>query len=194
MKINVSNSFLLVVAFLIFANGLKLFSFVMLCCLIHELGHVFFMLSFGCNIKRIELSGFGFKIFCPSMRGLSKFKLISIYIGGILANFISSIVFYKVAISGFYSYNFFILSGISIYLLVFNMLPINGLDGGQILNILFEGFLSKQIYLLRYISLLFCVFLFIFGIILAKSGNLCILVVSIWLFISQKQLVIKSEI
>ena len=112
---------------------------IFLIVIIHELGHVFFLNYFKYKIESIEIFPFG---------GLTKsYKMLNtpikhdliIYFGGILFQFILFLIFhilyYKMFIT-LNTYNLFIKYNLSI--LIFNVLPIRPLDGGEIIKLFLE--------------------------------------------------------
>lgn len=163
LKIN-HVTYLLFFTFLItghIKNILLIFTIVV----VHEIGHVFFLKFFKYPIESIEILPFG---------GITKTnKLINtpinydliIYFGGILFQCLLLIIFYiffenEIILDGtfkmFLDYNFSIL--------VFNILPIRPLDGGEILRLFLEKKCSffKAQKISNWLSVLFLiVFLFI---------------------------------
>ncbi len=186
MRIN--DSFLLVLAFMIFVNGTKLLVFLLICSLIHEIGHIIFMIAFRVKIRKVELCQAGFRIHTTNITNLSNFKQIIIYSGGIFFGIVFSILCYNIANSGFYSYNFFLLCGISIYLSVFNILPIRILDGGQILFAVLTLFFdfNTSYNILEKISRFMLALLGIIGLIFVFQGNMSILLLSLNILYIQK--------
>lgn len=186
MKIKISNSFLIILALMIATNGLKLFSFILFSCFLHELGHIIAIKAFGCNIQTIEVSFFCAKIKSYDINNLSNIKCIIIYSQGIIVNIILAVVSNHIALQGFYSYNFFLLSGINYLLAILNSLPISILDGGNILRYTLNIITSKKnaSFFSYAISILCNILFLIFSIFFVKTFNLSLLVISFTLFFS----------
>ena len=186
MKIKISNSFLLTLAFVISINGFKLFSFVILCSIIHEIGHILMLKLFKVKIHCLSISAIGGKLYIANTSHLSNIKQILIYSFGIMLNIIFGYLFYFIAINGIYSETFFILSGINFMLGCFNLLPIFSLDGFNILvpllNIFCKSKNSNNI--CNITSLILNLLLFLVGIVFAFSLNFSILIISIYLICS----------
>ena len=87
-----------------------------LCCVLHESGHIFFMLLFGRTPGKIILYGGGIKIVPQTDRLISQTGEIIILLGGCLFNFLASVIGF---ISG--RIDFFCLA--NIFLGIFNLLP-----------------------------------------------------------------------
>lgn len=126
--------------------------------LIHETAHIICLSAFKCRIKSVKLLlytvGVEYNV-SPS----DTVRFISLLCGP-LSNLIVAIISYA-------SKNY-VLFGINILLSIYNLLPVNGLDGGEILEIFLSKFLSHTIIfkvmkiLTLLISTLFCVALFLF--------------------------------
>ena len=109
---------------------------------VHELGHIFFIKLFNKELISIKFYSFG---------GLSKYitkvnhnilEELLIAIGGILNQLILFIIFkvlYKYSLINSYTYNLFINNNIS--LIIFNLMPMIGLDGEKIIHLLLEYFI-----------------------------------------------------
>lgn len=110
--------------------------------IIHELGHVFFIKVFNKKIIEIKLYPFGgiTKYYSLVNHNIKNELLISI--GGILNQLLLILVFnilFKINVINNYTY--FTFSKLNISLLIFNILPIIGLDGEKILHLLLELFI-----------------------------------------------------
>lgn len=187
MKINISLSFWVIIAILISLNGIKVLLFLLFSCFIHELGHIAFIKMFSIKIEKINLSIIGGSIKSYNLQYSSHFKLLLIYSIGVFLNFILGIFCNFIAMNGFYSYNFFILSGINLFLGIFNSIPIKNLDGYNFLYNLLMCFNlnSKSVLLFCECISLVCNFLLIIcGVFLLKYGNFSLLIVALAVFYS----------
>lgn len=183
MKIKINNSFLVILALMIAINGFKIFIFSILCSLWHELGHIVALKLCKIKINQLSISAVGGKLYISNINHLSCKKQLLIYSLGIIFNFFGCYICHLIAINGFYSQNFFLLSGINFILGCFNLVPIFILDGYNILKCILNK--QKFQYICKEISL-FCNFLMlIFGIYLALKLNFSILLISIYLLSKQ---------
>jgi len=166
-KIKINHvTYLLFLTYLItghFKNILLIF----LIIIIHEIGHVFFLNRYRYNIECIEILPFG---------GITKTnKLINtpinhdliIYFGGVIFQILLLIIFFiflKFSIIYENTYQMFKMYNISI--LVFNILPIRPLDGGEILRLTLEKHYSfyKAQKIANTLSIIFIVIFFFINI------------------------------
>lgn len=187
MQIKISNSFLIVLALMIAINGLKLFFFIMISCLIHEFAHFFVIKLQKLKIEQFSLNFLGGSIKCHALKNQSDINLIFVYISGILSNIILGFLCCNIANQGFYSRNFFILSGINFLLAFFNALPIKFLDGYFVLYhfiLLFSKNFNKTEIFCNNFSI-FCNFLLIIaGFYYSYHANFSILLISFCLLFS----------
>lgn len=115
---------------------------ILLCCLFHELGHIFFMIFLGFPPKKICLLPLSADIEKPN-KFLPLKKELLIHLGGILTNFAVSSVF----IFAFTKYKcdiFLLFSAANLAIGVFNLTPISGLDGGNFLYALLCSFTPSR--------------------------------------------------
>lgn len=163
MKINYSFIFLLI--FSLYTGYFKQLSLFVLCLLIHELGHILFIILFNVKIKKFNLSFYGgiLELDNNQYNNLEKYKKVLIYLGGILFNFIFYLIFKKYSFSNYH-----------LILLIFNLLPIYPLDGYNILRILIPNIVINNI------SVIFIVSLLIFSI---YNNSLGLIMISIILII-----------
>ena len=138
--------------------------------IIHELGHVIFARLLGVKVKNIYIYPLG---------GVSKFNMdlninpikeLLILLGGPLFQFLSLFLIYlfkdKKEVIIIYHYS----------ILLFNLLPIYPLDGGRLINILFQIFISYK----RSIKLSIIFSYLLLLIIILKSnlkGNIIIMII-----------------
>lgn len=186
MKIKISNTFLVVLALMIAINGIKLFIFIMLACLFHEIAHYLAIKSLKIDIEEFSLSLIGGSIKCYALNRLGNISLIFIYSAGIVCNFVIGFICCFIGNNGFYSRNFFIFAGINFLLAIFNAFPIKILDGYFILQHFFLLLIKdKKIvaFLCDMISFACNIALLLLGIYYAFHINFSILMISTYLLI-----------
>ena len=156
-----------------FKNILLIFLIVFM----HEMGHVFFLKMFHYPIESIEFLPFG---------GITKTtKFINtpikhdliIYLGGVFFQLLLFFIFFFL-FQNFYinemTYNLFLKYNFSI--LIFNILPIRPLDGGEILHLFFENYFpyTTAMKISNLLSLIFLILFFIINIQF-NLNNYCII-------------------
>lgn len=124
-------------------------------CILHELGHLAFMLIFKIRVSEIKLYGAGIKICANGVDELKRICQTLIYFGGCLMNLLLYLVFSNIGLVDY--------ALINLIICIFNLLPIVHFDGGKI----FELYLPCLKRLLKVLSTLFSCILF--GIIVALS-------------------------
>lgn len=133
----------------------------MFICLIHELGHIFFIKLFNYDILKVELFPFGGFTTYNSKINNNINKDILISLGGILSQFILLLFLYLFKSNfNIITYNLFITYSYTI--IIFNLLPIIPLDGSKFYHLILEKFFSYQesYYLNFYTSLIFILIFF----------------------------------
>lgn len=186
MKIKISNTFLLVLALMIATNGIKLFTFVIFSCLLHEFAHFFAIKSRRLPVEQFSLTFVGGSLKCRALQKQDDLFLVFVYGIGIFTNFFLGYLCNFIAMHGFYSRNFFILSGINFILAFFNAIPIKILDGYFILNhtlLIFFKNAKNVLKFCNFISLTCNTLLILFGFYYLLHGNCWFLVVAIYLLI-----------
>ena len=124
-------------------------------CILHELGHLVFMLLFKIRVSEIKLYGAGIKICANGVGELKRINQTLIYFGGCLMNLLLYLIFINIGLVDY--------ALINLIICIFNLLPITHFDGGKIL----ELYLPCLKRLLKVLSTLFSCILF--GIIVALS-------------------------
>lgn len=145
-----------------------------LCALLHECGHLLAMTAFSVKPKAIKLRLFDIVI--DADIGKSYFADFIITISGPLFNFLTAFLFY------FVSYPMFV---ISVFIGLFNLLPIESFDGGHALSLL----LSKKLAVLavrrvlKILTFIFLVPLFLIGVLVLfySKYNYSLLLISLYL-------------
>lgn len=189
MKIKTSNWFLLILAFSVVSNGLKPFIFTLICCIVHEIGHILPIRLFGCKIQQLNLSLIGGSIKSFDMHKLSYIKQFVIYSNGIILNILFANLCNFIAMQGFHSRDFFMLSGINLLLAFFNALPIKILDGYNCFFCLLMIFTKKYNFALKSVnslSFLINITIILLGLISVKYNNFSVISIGISLLFAQK--------
>jgi len=158
----------------------------------HEFGHIFFLKKFNKDIISINIYPFGGITKYNSLVNHNILEELLIAISGVLNQVILYLIFYilfKFNLINIYSYNLFI--KYNTYLIIFNLLPLIGLDGEKIIHLLLEYIfpykLTNNIVII--VSLITLV-IFIYNTIKLKVNILFILTFIIYkliLFIKNKK-------
>lgn len=133
IEFGVSFSFFAVIALLFVCGGAQtenIFT-ALLCCALHEMGHLMFMFLFANKPQSIILYGGGIRIRPSVGKMLSKNQDIIILLAGCGVNFICALVWYML-------YGADLFFGINMLLGVFNLLPFGYFDGGRVLKIVLD--------------------------------------------------------
>ncbi|MBR1749496.1 MAG: hypothetical protein IJ740_01260 [Ruminococcus sp.] len=174
-KVGVSFSFLALVSLLTALDSDKKAALIIciLCCIVHECGHLLAMLMLGVKPQSITFYGGG--ILIRRMKGIdsSNFQDIIIYLCGPAANFILSIIFFTLSRD---------ICSYSLFCGFFNLLPFSYFDGGRALDAAFP--LSKAVGAVR---IVFIVLLAAFtAAVFAGHGvNLSLLVTFLYIAICE---------
>lgn len=136
LKIEISFYFLIVIALIIINDQTNLSLYFAMSILVHELGHLLAIIYHKIKINKICFKIYGIKIEI-SNNCKSSYIDIFILLSGSLANFLFSLIMYS-------SNKNIVLTTINIIIGVFNLLPVESLDGGKILNILLTSHFSMK--------------------------------------------------
>ncbi len=147
MKFEIDFYFAATIVLMALTQNGKLFFFGITSAIIHELGHIAIMVFFGEKIKKIRLTFGLIEIvtdFIPSNQ-IHKNKPAEklVIIGGSMANLIFStlcVILFTITKNK----NFKILSMQNLYMGMINLLPIKGLDGGDILAKFLKKFFKAK--------------------------------------------------
>lgn len=129
-KIKVKFSFLLFNALLFMFRDIRLISAFYIACISHEIGHIAALKLTGGELKSIELSSSGIKMFaspCCSVR-----DGIFVLMSGPAVNLLLYAVLVLCGVRG-------LLPVFNLAEGLFNLLPYSMLDGGAVLNLIAEG-------------------------------------------------------
>ncbi|MBQ8227580.1 MAG: hypothetical protein IJZ88_01060 [Clostridia bacterium] len=175
IKISVYFAALITVAFALSPEGYAPLG--LICCILHEVGHLLCMRVVGCEVRGISFGLYGMRIDCAPSMTLSPKKEAVVALGGPLVNIILIVVGVVIKKQ--------MLVAANSALAVFNLLPIESTDGYNILsNLLDTRFESEKIKAaLRVVSAAFLFLVYCFGfLLLFKSGyNFSALAVAVYL-------------
>ena len=128
LKINVS--FAAAVTLMLILDSSGVCAVALLCCVIHEAGHIICLLALGEKPKKIELSFYGIKLERAQLSCIKSADEIAVYASGPVINFALSALLF-IASNGMPSLKTAAL--ISLCVGAFNLIPCRPLDGGNIL-------------------------------------------------------------
>ena len=192
LNFSLSVGFMGIVSLMLYIDRFGLMFPTMVAIILHELGHLIVLLAFRQKPKRIEI-----KVGAVAIIGnfiLNKKRELLMLCFGSAFNFIFGTVFYicHMLFQNQYLLNF---SLVMFVVGTFNLLPIIGLDGGDILKLILLNFLKiRAVNFIIYLLSFFTAFLIvIFGsfVFLDTKSNVSLILFGIYLFlgilISKKQ-------
>lgn len=157
-KFKIHYSFLLLLLFSFFLGLIKEMFLIIFVLLIHEIGHLLFIILFKNSISNIIIYPFG-GVINYELKNDFIYKELLITLGGVLFN----LFFYSL----FKLLNLELLSNINFLFIIVNLIPIHPLDGSRILTLILSinlpYYLSKIICLI--VSLILSLILFIYFVI-----------------------------
>lgn len=141
--------------------------------LLHEIGHLIFLLKYKRDIYSFTIYPFGGIIKHSQNNNSSLKEDFFIYSGGVGVNIVLLFIFNILNLELFNSLN--------IGILLFNILPIYPLDGSKIVKTVLSALISfkKVLYLVLIISLLFIIFFIVVNIFYIKSIYIYLLIISL---------------
>lgn len=173
MKIKIHYTFFIFFIISFFCNFF-IETFIMFTILLfHELGHLFFLKKYKRKITSITFYVFGGVIKHSQGNNVSVLEDFLISFGGVFVNLILLIVFHQLNLQTFLIINYCIL--------LFNIIPINPLDGSKIIKSILNIFFcyKTSLYLTVIISFVMIVFVFILNIIILKSYYILFLLIAL---------------
>lgn len=173
----VSANTLLLIAFLAIFDRRFTLLVPLLAALLHELGHIAVMLCCKIGIRRINLSLFGAEISGADVECAGRAAQIAVYAAGAAANLVCGFVAER------FGFGFF--ADCSYALAAVNLLPIETLDGGCIVAAMFSDCKYGHI-IIRLLSglSLFLLWLAASYLLLLYGGNLSLLMLIVYLFVT----------
>lgn len=129
----VSFSFFFVVALVSVCSGTQadMLFVTLMCCALHELGHLVLMTAFGSSPQEIVVYGGGIRI-TPDSRQLDRRRETAVLLAGAGVNFLLGFAAYLTNGNSFFCQVNFLLGAL-------NLLPFRYFDGGRILALLANG-------------------------------------------------------
>lgn len=141
---------------------------------IHEGGHILMMLLTGAKLHRMAFYPYGIQI--EKTTALSYAKEAAVYSGGVAANLATGLIAWGI-------YGFCPFVQYSLTLIIFNLLPVGRLDGGQLLHLLVtrntNPITANRIESVVYFAIL--AILFTLSFVLLLGGNVTMLLTTIYL-------------
>lgn len=184
-QIYISYLFFAVLIFILLLDKSGLMLFGMVSVFIHEAGHLAIMIILRCTPNVIILQPAGIIIHKNSF-SLSRKKELLIAFGGCLANGFFALIFAVLYLLTS-SENALLFSASNISIALFNIMPISGLDGYDILYLILTRFYSidkcKSICFASSSAFIFAMFCLSFYILFTSNGNFSILICTLYLLI-----------
>ena len=135
-KFNIHPSFIILIVLSLFLGLFKDMILILTCFLIHELGHLIFVLLFKYKVNKFYLYPYGGIIFYNEKNDFL-YKEVLISLGGILMNFLFYIV------CGLFKMPS--LAMLNLFFIILNILPIIPFDGGKLLVLTLSIFLPNKL-------------------------------------------------
>lgn len=154
-------SLLIVLIFALYTHTVIEFALFFGCIILHEAGHIFFILIFGQKVKGINIHILGGTVDC-NLQGIGLVKNIIINLGGVIVNLIIINFTYLLP-----TYEKF-LNSYNWLLITINLLPIYPLDGYRICESLISlmNNPSLEFQFLSFLSFLTLLILFLYGVLM----------------------------
>ncbi len=180
-KIKLSFSFvaLTVVMLLVCNEEIVLWSFVS--SVIHECGHLFFMVISGEKTRIIEITVFGMRIDRAEVSCISYKKEILIALGGIIFNLIFGVVFFTAyKLCG--NYDLMMISAVNFIVAAVNSIPVSALDLGRAVRYVFRYMELNERYPEIFSYVCTVIFVFLSAIHISIHGiNISLIVINLYL-------------
>ncbi len=184
IKIRISFLFIALISTFVLIESSKMMVYGLSAALIHELGHILVMIFVGSKPSEIAFGVFDVNIKDYDRNKRNYVQDIFILIGGPLANLFGVGILYLLHyVMG--NQNTVLSISENLFLCVFNLLPIESLDGGQILYIFLSSKFDehKSVVILKFVSfvILFPLAIIGFYILLKSKNNFSLLLISCYL-------------
>ena len=132
-RIEVSGGAFLVIALLYYFDRSGVFGWVLAAGLLHEMGHLAAIRCMGEHIKYLRLSCVGAELRLSAAKTLSAGQMAVAALAGPGVNFLLALGSVRLASHGM-GEKLYLFAGINLGLALFNLLPVNWLDGGRVLE------------------------------------------------------------
>lgn len=175
MKLFYLDKSLIIFLFIIIICGLfNNFFLYFFLLIIHELGHALIGIIFGYKINKIKIYPYGGVTIFDSMHNKSLISEFFVLIAGPIFQIIGYLF-----INSYLNYDYLIIYHYT--LLIFNLIPIYPLDGGRLLNVLFNYCFNykKSFFISFYFSFIIIICLIIYSFYIHNLNFLMILIVLI---------------
>lgn len=132
-KMRSTGGFWILLGVLLLAASLRVLWWFAVACLVHELGHICVIRLLGGRVNGVELTGFGAVLHVRRRRLPTYWEECAAALGGPASSLLLAL---GAGVWGraFGSGDAFLLSGLSLALAIFNLIPAGPLDGGRILR------------------------------------------------------------
>ena len=187
IKIEITFLFVALLSFVISLKAPSNVIMTILSSMLHEIGHLVMMLILKNNPAKVRFELTGINIIRNQEIGISTKNEIWISLGGPFVNFI--IVIICCAILCVYDNDLILtFACINLILMIFNLLPIKKLDGGNVLyRLLSRNYdLNFSYLVLKVTSIIFISLIFMWGvyIFIVSKYNISLIIIAIFLVIS----------
>ncbi|MCL2578984.1 MAG: site-2 protease family protein [Oscillospiraceae bacterium] len=132
--------FMTLALFAIFVERHLLLWYIALPIVVHELGHLIAMAACNVRVTEIHFTPVSLQI-RGGGRGVSHGKELAVALGGVAANLMTALCLWLFA---FQSMRTILLIAANLAVAAFNLLPIGNLDGGRVVEILCERYLTPE--------------------------------------------------
>ena len=180
--INVSFAIAVTLTLIIDESGVG--AIALLCCILHEAGHIICLMILGEKPKKIDFSFYGIKLERNPMQSQSTVGEIMIFVSGPAVNFVFSAFLFLLS-NAFESLR--IAAVISLCIGVFNLIPCKPFDGGNIIHTILCRFARHQTAdnICFAISMLTVIPMIVAGVFLIKNnGNITLLSLAVYVAVS----------
>ena len=152
----------------------------LLCCALHECGHLFFMLIFRRRPEAITLYGGGIRITPPRGRMDSFGRDAAVLLAGCGVNFLLAGAAYLYKGDCFFA-------AVNLFLGAFNLLPFRYFDGGRVLEMVCEGRAARTV------RIMLLIVGAVYIVTAAVCGNVSLSLVVTFCFIAAEEVISEKE-
>ncbi len=179
-RVEVSGSFLLVVAGALYWDNQGIVPLALLACGLHELGHFFVLKGLGGRLHCLRLTGIGAEMVIGG--GLSHVGEVMLALAGPLANLVVALIATYYNVSDLFA-------GLNLALCTLNLIPVSRLDGGTALYFTCCALWGEEVAegISRLLDGGFALALLVAGVwVLAVGGSFTLLILAVWVAWGQK--------